>query len=90
MTAADDLVVLDETVAAVNALVRGLQVALVVNGESWPANVTRGANMLAARLYRRRNSPTGVEAVSDVGPVYVRRNDPDIATLLKLNRPAVG
>jgi hypothetical protein len=50
--------------------------------------------MLAGRLYRRRNSPAGVEAFSDLGgAVYVQRNDPDIALLLRTGayaRPMVG
>lgn len=48
----------------------------------------QGATMLAARLYRRRNSPGGVEAYTDAA-VYVARTDPDVALLLKLgpNKP---
>lgn len=88
---------LDDIVAAVNVEVRGLPVAAALAGgletDPWPANITRGANMLAARLFRRRNSPSGVEAFGVDGVVYVSRNDPDIAMLLKLGgyaRPAVG
>ena len=79
-------------VAAVNAAVRSWPVSQHVSGE-WPANVERGANMLAARLYRRRESPAGVAAFGDLGPVYVQRNDPDVALLLNLGayaKPAVG
>jgi hypothetical protein len=61
---------------------------------AWPADTILGATMLAGRLYRRRNSPAGVEAFSDLGgAVYVQRNDPDIALLLKTGayaRPMVG
>jgi len=60
---------------------------------TWPANVTEGAIMLAARLHRRRNSPGGVESFNEMGPVYVSRRDPDIAMLLGLSEwtpPRVG
>lgn len=94
-------------VAAVNVVVRGLPVAEGITGETtsdpdadppvvaapWPAGVRLGATMLAARLWKRRNSPAGVEAIGTDGPLYVRRNDPDIAMLLGLGdygKPAVG
>lgn len=60
---------------------------------TWPDDVTQGANMLAARLYRRRNSPAGVESVSELGAVYVQRNDPDVAMMLGIGgyaHPIVG
>lgn len=84
-----------EDVAAVNSVVRGLPVAELdgADPQEWPERVTRGANMLAARLYRRRSTPSGVESFGDFGPVYVRRNDPDVAMLLELGdytRPQVG
>lgn len=89
---------IDAIVAAVNAVVRGLPVAQLPDPAEgvalvWPANVEHGANMLAGRLFRRRNSPSGVEAFGAQGPVYVNRNDPDIAMLLELgdySRPGVG
>jgi hypothetical protein len=56
----------------------------------WPADLVHGGVMLAARLHRRRNSTTGVEAFAAAGPVYVRRNDPDIAMMLDLDAPMVG
>lgn len=76
---------------AVNALVRGLPVAQNVTDE-WPGTIVLGSAMLGARLYRRRNSPSGVEALTDQGAAYVSRNDPDIAQLLQLgsySKPAV-
>lgn len=57
---------------------------------AWPADLVHGGVMLAARLHRRRNSTTGVEAFAVAGPVYVRRNDPDIALMLDLDAPMVG
>jgi hypothetical protein len=95
---ADDAA-LGDIVAAVNAVVRGLPVVRRLNPDpdpgpfTWPANVVHGANMLAGRLFRRRNSPTGIEAFGANGPVYVNRNDPDVAMMLELGdyaRPSVG
>lgn len=48
-----------------------------------------GAMMLAARLYRRRNSPDGVQAITDSGAAYVARTDPDVARLLRIDQYAV-
>lgn len=79
-------------VDAVNAFVRRLPYMAEV-GDQWGADVVQGANMLAARLYRRRNSPAGVESVSELGAVYVQRNDPDVAMMLGIGayaRPIVG
>jgi hypothetical protein len=47
--------------------------------------------MLAARLVRRRNSPAGVEAFTEMGPTYVSRFDPDVDRLLGMGpyRPLV-
>lgn len=90
----------EAVVDAVNAQVRGWPIAL--RGDlgdpdvpvlEWPANITLGANMLATRLVRRRNSPTGVETFAEAGPVYVSRTDPDVAQLLEIGnyaRPEVG
>lgn len=52
-----------------------------------------GGVMLASRIYRRRNSPGGVENMGELGPVYIQRNDPDIAMLLEIGsyrKPQVG
>jgi hypothetical protein len=85
-----------DVVEAVNVYVRGLPIA----GRSWAGDpavwdprFTLGADMLAARLFRRRNTPDGVAAVGDLGPVYIQRNDPDVALLLGVGShtaPAVG
>lgn len=99
VTEDDDLQLL---VAAVNELVQALPVAVPVtitgSGDqvdtvTWPARVQLGANMLAARLWRRKDTPGGVEAFGDFGVAYVRRNDPDVALLLQLGQyasPVVG
>ena len=79
-------------IAAVEALVTSYN-ETPVDGEQWPANLQLGAVMLAARIYRRRNSPAGVESMGEIGPVYVSRNDPDLAQLLKIGKyapPKVG
>ena len=92
----DELARVDEVTTAVNALVRQWPVAakaLEVTPATWPAYVTEGATMLAGRLFRRRESPAGVAAFGELGPVYVMRNDPDVAMLLRLGSwapPAVG
>lgn len=81
-----------QAVNAANAWVRQQRVA-DIDAEAWPGDVELGTVMLAARLYRRRNSPDGVQAMTDAGAAYVARNDPDIAMLLQVGayaRPAVG
>lgn len=91
---ADDDVFVGAVTAAVNVKVRRWPVAARAAGlDTWPADVVEGATMLAARLYRRRNSASGVEAFGAEGVIYVRRNDPDIAMLLELGEyagPQVG
>lgn len=85
---------LPAVVAAVNARVRTWPCCQDSSGaEAFTANVTEGATMLAGRLFRRRESPAGVAAFGEMGPVYVMRNDPDVAMLLNLGswaRPQVG
>lgn len=47
---------------------------------------------LAARMYRRRNSPGGIESLADTG-LYVARFDPDIERALRRGAyryPGVG
>lgn len=91
---AADAALVAEAVEAVNTLVRSWNcAALAVGLDDWPANIVKGANMLAGRLYRRRNSPNGVESFGELGPVYVQRRDPDIAMLLNIGShafPGVG
>ncbi len=81
-------------VDAVCSVVRGLPVAEQARGaETWPAKVKLGATMMAARLWSRKDSPEGVASFASDGPVYVQRNDPDVAMLLELgdwSKPAVG
>lgn len=83
-----------DVVAAVNARVREFAVSDRARGlEEWPADIVRGATMLAGRLHKRQGSPDGLAAFGDMGAVYVSRNDPDVALLLQLGahrKPAVG
>lgn len=82
-------------VGAANALVRSARVAqeAATTPPVWPPYVVVGTTMLAARWWRRKGSPSGVETVGDFGAVYVMRNDPDIGMMLKLGNyapPGVG
>lgn len=82
-----------EAVTALIASYADYEVPTYGNDLGWPPNIRLGAKMLAARLYRRRNSPAGVESLGELGPVYVSRNDPDLAQLLcigRYERPKVG
>lgn len=90
----EDGPILDRIAAATSSYVNDLPhvrdaVALDPAAE-WDEATVTGALMLAARLYRRRNSPSGVEAFAESGVVYVAKRDPDVARLLRLNSPRVG
>lgn len=80
---------LDLIVRAVNAKVRTWPCVQVADlAADWSgdavAAVVLGSVMLAARVYRRRNTPDGVQAFGNLGAVYVQRNDPDVGMLLGL------
>jgi hypothetical protein len=93
-SAADQLA-LDRATAAVvgwvTANVEGLPVPATPGDpvDVGPA-IELGAVMLAARWYARRTSSQGIASFGDMGPAYVMRQDPDIATLLGLGKPMVG
>lgn len=81
------------------AFVRSLPVAQPapsetdVQVEDREARVKAGAIMLGSRLWRRRNSPGGIEQMNDAGVAYVARHDPDVSRWLKLDgfaAPQVG
>lgn len=83
-TADDDLIT--DVVAATTAYVATIPYVLALDPEVWPpglwpSDVTQGAIMLAARLYRRRNTPSGVESFVE-GAVYLPRRDHDVDMLL--------
>lgn len=96
---ADD-VELADLVDSINAWIRGDETtgaaALPITDRyrgaaAWGKNVVLGANMLGARLWRRKGTPGGVEVFGDGGVAYVQRTDPDVAMLLELgdwSRPA--
>ena len=60
---------------------------------AWPGGVDEASVMLAARLYRRRNTPSGVESFGESPATYVLRHDPDVARALRIGpnaMPRVG
>lgn len=81
---------LNSVIAAAVAMVeewKGQEIA------DWPESWRLGTIMLIARFDRRRNSPSGVDTVTEMGPVYVSRRDPDVAQLLEIGnwaKPVVG
>ena len=78
-------------VAAANSLVC-VWLSPAPDGE-WAAHHRYGATLLAARFYRRKDSPAGFQMQGMEAAVYVSRNDPDIAQLLGLGAfapPRVG
>ncbi len=87
----DDDTFITSIVDAVNTRVRSWPVINdAVDAADWDADevahIVTGATMLASRLVRRRNSPDGVAAFGELGPIYVQRSDPDVALLLKLGQ----
>lgn len=83
--------ILDMAVAATTSFVATLPIASA--GEESRQRVLMGTIMLASRLHRRRNSPAGIEAMTDAGATYVARNDSDVARLLGIDssiRPVIG
>lgn len=49
---------------------------------STPDGVAQAAALLAARLYRRKDSPNGVIGSADWGTIRVSRTDPDVEALI--------
>lgn len=56
----------------------------------WTADHRLGATLLAARLYRRKDSPGGMVQFGTEGAGYVSGNFPDVAILLGIGTYAVG
>lgn len=80
-------------VSAVNVWVRRLPTGKADEDGKWAADVLLGTTMLAGRLWRRRDTPAGVETFAGDGAVYVQRTDPDVAMLLQVGayaEPRVG
>jgi len=90
----DDDAILQSICDAVMVWVSALPYVAGLDHEfDWPADVRQGAVQLAARWYRRRLSPSGIDAITDAGAVYVARSDPEISQLLHLDSwayPRVG
>ena len=79
------LEVCEATVAYVSAL------PVVKDASALSPQVVLGMVMLASRLYRRRNSPIGIDSfTADGGVAYVARFDSDITMMLRLDAPQVG
>lgn len=75
-----------QVVAATNSFVSSLpSIRKHPETGDWHPDTILGATMLAARLWRRRNSPNGVEAVTEAGTSFVARYDSDISRLLRLD-----
>lgn len=83
---------LDWCVDAVNAMapricpaIRRATAAAVLDPDVtvvWPGDALMGCILLGARLFSRRNSPTGIAAYNDMGgPAYISRFDPDLERL---------
>ena len=52
--------------------------------------LSAGAMMLGATVFRRRNSPEGVQSLGADLVAYTARSDPHVQLLLGMNRPEVG
>lgn len=90
LDAGTDADLIADVVAATNVWVsRTPYVASIPTDLDWPADILQGATMLAARLYRRRNTPGGIEAFG-ADAVYVPRRDADVTAMLHLAAPRVG
>lgn len=86
---------LDQVCASAVSYVRRLPVVhdTPAEDDDTAQDVRLGAIMLAARLHRRRNSPGGIEAMTEAGTTYVARHDADVSRLLRLDQyqtPQVG
>jgi hypothetical protein len=78
-------------VEATNSLVRGW-LTPAPDGE-WAPHHRYGANLLAGRLWRRKDSPGGMMQFGMEAAVYVAGNWPDVALMLGLGEyrvPRVG
>src|SRR5690606_2284013 len=80
----DDLAVLEQVVAAVEAHIRSVCVSFVGEDdvEVIPAPVKLAALMLGARQAKRRYSVEGVVGLDDYGVVRITARDADIEMLL--------
>ena len=87
-----DADLLADVCAAAEPVVARYRPDLGVDPAAVPPDVYQGAVMLAARLYRRRNSPGGIESMGE-SVTYVASFDPDLDQFLRRGRyriPGVG
>jgi hypothetical protein len=59
-----------------------MQVTAVWGWPAVPDEIAEAAKLLAARLYRRKDSPQGVLGTSEWGTARVSRTDPDVESLI--------
>jgi hypothetical protein len=71
-----------QVMAASLGAIDAIQVTARWGYPSTPSQIELACRMLAARLYRRKDSPQGVITSADWGAVRVSRTDPDIHALL--------
>lgn len=83
----EDLESVIEAVEAVKAIV---PTWLDRPAGGWRPHQHYGATLLAARLYRRKDSPGGFASFGIEGGAYVQSNWADVAMLLGLSSYAVG
>lgn len=88
LTGPDSDAILADCVAAANSVVdRYIDSEQDIPTDS---DAEQAATMLAARLYRRRNSPEGVQGITPEGvAVGIVRSDSDIARLLRIDSFAI-
>jgi hypothetical protein len=67
---------------ALNGTVDTLRITARWGWPSIPAEVEMATRLLAARLYKRKDSPQGVIASADWGAVRVSKTDPDVYALI--------
>ena len=87
-----DADLLDDVCAAAEPIVVRYRRDIGTAADAIPDDIYQGAVMLAARLYRRRNSPAGIETMGE-SVNYVASFDPDLDQFLRRGRyrmPAVG
>lgn len=88
----DEITALEQVVLATNVYVDNLPSIDRKADGTWAETTKLGALMLAARLYRRKNTVDGVQAVGEL-TTYIPRYDNDIARLLNIDtfrKPVIG
>lgn len=87
---ADSTEDLDSVTEAVQAVCSIVPTWLTRPEAGWRPHHHYGATLLAARLYRRKDSPGGYAQFGLEGGGYVQGNWPDVALLLGLGSYSVG